>query len=87
MQIRCLFFIELQTIPDDQPDISPELLITFVNIQVDLVEDGPKVHRLRDNLEVVRTVVPDRVHRLAEKDSIVDAVLGEVEQLRADEHE
>ena len=87
MQIRCLFFIELQTIPNDQPDIFPELFITLVNIQVDLVEDCPEVHRLRDNPEVVRTVVPDRVHRLAEKDAIVDVVLGEVEQLRADEHE
>lgn len=38
-------------------------------------------------LEVVRTVVPNRIHWLAEKHPVVNGPFGKVKQLGADDHQ
>lgn len=87
MEIRGLSLVEPEAVLEDQPDVPPELLVGFVDVQVYLVHDGAQIHGIGHDLEVVGAAVPGGVDWFAEEDAVVDVVLGEVEQFRADEHE
>lgn len=87
MQVRSLLLVKLKAVFEDKTDISPELIVAFVDIEINLVENGSQVHWMGNYLEVVRAVVTSRVYRLAEKNSIMDVSFCEVEELRADKHE
>ena len=78
MKIRSFSLIEFETIFDDKTNILPKFLTTFVNIQINLVENGSKIHRSIDNLEIFRAVVPRRIHRLAEQNSIMNVRLCKI---------
>lgn len=87
MKIRGFFFVELETVFEHQSNVVPELCMVPVYVQVEFVEDCTEIHGLGDNFEVIRAVVPLRVDWLAEQDSVMDMVFGEVEQFRANHHQ
>lgn len=86
MKVRCFFFVVFEAIFEHQTDVSPKLIVRFVDIEIDLVHDASQIHRISDDLEIIWAIVLGGVNRLAEEDSIVDIIFGEVEQLGADEH-
>ena len=87
MKIRGFPLVEPKTIFDDKTNILPKFLTTFVNVQINLVENGSKIHRSIDNLKVFRTVVPCRIHRLAEQNSIMNVDFRKIQQLRTHQHQ
>jgi hypothetical protein len=86
VQVRCLFSVVFEAIFKHQTGVSPKLIIGFVDIEIDLIHDASQIHRISDDLEIIWATVLGRVDRLAEENSIVNIVFGEVEQLGADEH-
>ena len=87
MQVRCFFLVVFEAIFKDKPYVLPKLLIGFVNIEIDLIHDGAQIHGIVNNLKIIWTTIFRRIHRLAEEHTVVNIVLGEVEQLRRDEHQ